>query len=285
MAAPSSSSSSAVTTRRLPLSDVENLGAGALGGTLEAFLQMPLITYKICVQEGRPTPTNIAGWYRGVVVASSTIAPITAFQMGVNGAIERSWLSYKGLKQNDKLTDGESIAVAAGAGVVSALLYSPVDLVIIQQQKMGLSAVSTTSAIMSQYGTNTIMRGLMSTVVREAIYTAGYLGLSPVLTKNIQERGIVKNEFGASFVGACMAGTLSALATHPVDTAKTCYQADLTGKTYSSATSAMFTVYREKGIGGLYNGAAARTARLCGAFFIIGLVRDQAMQYKGSLTE
>ena len=270
---------------RAPLSDTENLMAGMVGGTLETALQMPLVTYKICVQEGRPLPKTAGGWYRGVVVNASMVAPITAFQMGVNGMLERAILSSKGAGAPTKLGDGEAIMCAAGAGVVSAAIYSPVDLVVIQQQKMGLSAFGAAGAIMRDYGAPAIMRGFMSTCVREAIYTAGYLGLSPVIANKVKDSGAVQNDFAAGLIGACISGTLSALLTHPVDTAKTCFQADLTGKTYSSATSAFFTVYKQGGVGALFNGAAARTTRLCGAFFINGMVRDQAMKYKADTSE
>jgi hypothetical protein len=69
---------------RVPLSPLENLAVGALGGALETCLQMPIITYKFCVQEGRALPRNASGWYRGVFVQASTVAPITAIQFMVN---------------------------------------------------------------------------------------------------------------------------------------------------------------------------------------------------------
>ena len=47
---------------------------------------MPLITFKICVQSGKPFPSGIGGWYRGVVAAAAPLAPITACQVAVNGA-------------------------------------------------------------------------------------------------------------------------------------------------------------------------------------------------------
>ena len=50
---------------------------------------VPLITYKITSQDGRPMPKNIQGWYRGVVANAGAVAPITAFQMAVNGGLER----------------------------------------------------------------------------------------------------------------------------------------------------------------------------------------------------
>jgi len=75
--------------RRAALSPVENLLLGAFGGSLETGLQMPLLTWKFSRQEGRPLPTNLTGWYRGVLAQTSSVAPITALQVMSNGILER----------------------------------------------------------------------------------------------------------------------------------------------------------------------------------------------------
>jgi len=43
---------------------------------------------------------------------------------------------------------------------------------------------------------------------------------------------------------------------------------------------ALVEVYNRGGVGALYGGGAARTLRLCGAFFIINNIRELAIQYK-----
>lgn len=58
---------------RVPLSPTENLLVGAAGGCLETCLQMPVLTYKFCLQEGRAIPTTIPGFYRGVGVQAGTL--------------------------------------------------------------------------------------------------------------------------------------------------------------------------------------------------------------------
>jgi len=68
--------------------------------------------------------------------------------------------------------------------------------------------------------------------------------------------------------------------THPIDTAKTCMQSDLAGVKYTSATQALGEVYKQGGIRALYQGGAARTVRICGAFFIVGNIREFATTYK-----
>jgi hypothetical protein len=65
-----------------------------------------------------------------------------------------------------------------------------------------------------------------------------------------------------------------------VDTAKTCVQSDMAGGAYPNARAALMSVYNAKGIKALYGGGLARTARLCGAFFIINTLRDKVVTWK-----
>ena len=240
---------------------------------------VPLITYKITSQDGRPMPKNIQGWYRGVVANASAVAPITAFQMAVNGGLERLILAGDASRE---LRAHEKIGAAMGAGAISSILYSPLDLVVIQQQKLATSISGALSAVTKEHGVAALFRGFTSCAVRESIYTAGYLGGGPVATQHIKSMHpfFSENEQAARIAGSCFAGTMAAGMTHPVDTAKTCMQGDMASKTYRNARSALGEVYREHGVGGLYRGGAARTARICGAFFIVDNVREAAMKYK-----
>ena len=240
---------------------------------------MPLITYKITSQDGRPMPKNIQGWYRGVVANAGAVAPITAFQMAVNGGLERLILAGDTSRE---LQAHEKIGAAMGAGAISSILYSPLDLVVIQQQKLATSIGGALSAVTKEHGMAALFRGFTSCAVRESIYTAGYLGVGPVATQHIKTMHpfFSENEQAARIAGSCFAGTMAAVKTHPVDTAKTCMQGDMASTTYRNARSALGQVYSEHGIGGLYRGGAARTARICGAFFIVDNVREAAMKYK-----
>lgn len=91
------------------------------------------------------------------------------------------------------------------------------------------------------------------------------------------------NETAAQFIGSCIGGTTAAMLTHPVDTAKTCIQGDMTKTTYRTAVSTIPQLYAKGGLPLLYKGGLARTGRLCGAFFIVNVIRDGAMRYKASM--
>ena len=75
--------------------------------------------------------------YRGVFVQAGSVAPLTAIQMVANGIIE-NFVSGGGKRA---LSDTETIGCAMGAGAVSALLYTPVDMINIHQQKLGMVCV------------------------------------------------------------------------------------------------------------------------------------------------
>lgn len=266
-------------SRRISLSPGENVAIGAFGGALETCLQMPILTYKLCLQEGRPLPLTVNGWYRGVGVQAGTVAPITALQFMVNGMLQKIVLA----SSSRSLTDPEIMMTAAGAGAISSLVYSPVDLITIQQQKLEMNLWNASKTLVQNYGFAGMYRGLLSCAAREAVYTAGYLGLAPIITTHLME-GDLSTFQGrpllASIAGACIAGTVAAVLTHPIDTAKTCVQSDMEGKIWPSTRRAIQNLVREGGIASLYRGMIPRTARLCGAFFVCLMIRDAAITFK-----
>eukprot|EP00978_Attheya_sp_CCMP212_P031418 scaffold118654_cov45-Attheya_sp.AAC.2 len=277
----SSDGSKGASSFRMPLSPLENLSVGAFGGAFEVCLQMPMLTYKFCAQEGRPLPKNLGGWYRGVAVQAGTVAPITAIQFMFNGLLQSI---VRGGDVTRNLTSGETIATAAGAGALSAIIYSPVDLTTIQQQKLSLNPVQTVQHIYQTYGVQGLFRGFGSCAVREAIYTAGYLGLAPVMTVQLTQQieWFHDKPFAAAFGGASVSGIVATILTHPIDTAKTVVQADMAGTKYQSMGTALPKLLLEGGIQNMFKGVVPRMVRICGAFFICMSFREMAMDYKTS---
>jgi len=269
--------------RRAALSPLENLLLGAFGGSLETGLQMPLLSWKFSRQEGRPLPTTIAGWYRGVLAQTSSVAPITALQVMTNGILERLITGNK-----RESTDLEKIMTSCGAGVISAVIYTPVDLITIQQQKLAKGIGYTVRHVVNNYGiTQGLYRGYASCALREGIYTCGYLGMAPVFTGYYKRNypGLAnKSEFLVSLTGALSAGLIAAAITHPADTSKTIIQADLDKKKYKTAIGTVFQLIREFGISGIFKGAIPRSMRLCGAFTIVSYCREKAIQWKTNRT-
>lgn len=159
-----------------------------IGGTVETMVLMPIITYKFCKQEGRPYP-RFPGMYRGIAVQAGSVAPLTAIQMVFNGVFENAIRAMKSPTSGSggNLSDAQVIACGLGAGAASAVLYGPVDLIMIHQQKQKLNPLQTVRYLQQTFGMTSIFRGLPPTALREALYTSGYLGLVPVFTRRIMQ--------------------------------------------------------------------------------------------------
>eukprot|EP01082_Thalassiosira_pseudonana_P009294 g8213.t1 g8213 contig29:16378-17262(+) len=281
------------------LSPTENLAIGCLGGAVESTLQMPIVTYKFCSQEGRAFPKTVGGWYRGVFLQASTVAPITAVQFLLNGIFQQFIVSsFRSSNNRERtLSDLETLSAAFAAGALSGVCYGPVDLVTIQQQKLRASPLATVQMLVKDYGARSLFRGLSPTIVRESLYTAGYLGLSPVIAHKLMQKSTSSkidrdeyqfplfgnNPFLARIVGACIAGTFAAIATNPADCCKTLVQSDMTGETFPNARVAFLNMWRGQVAGGIrrvWRGLGPRTVRLSGAFFVCISFQEIAIDWK-----
>ena len=218
-----------------------------------------------------------------------TIAPITALQFCFNGLFHQIILSSRP-NQSAPLSDKESLASALGAGMLTSFLMGPVDLITIQQQKLRATPFRTMHHLVGNYGTMSLFRGIGPTMMREAMYTAGYLGLSPVITHHLMQKNTLNSEhkyplFGnnpliARMTGASIAGTLAAIITNPADCIKTCVQSDMSAEIYPNARSTLYKMYKgdiEGGINRIWNGLGPRIVRFNVAFFIFHSFQEMAV--------
>ena len=88
--------------------------------------------------------------------------------------------------------------------------------------------------VLSEFGVSGLFRGLVTSCGREGLFTAGYLGLGPVLSERLRTAyGLQKKV--SDLVGASCAGVIAATLSHPLDTIKTCMQGDVERKTCPSS--------------------------------------------------
>lgn len=256
------------------LSPQESFVIGAFGGALETSLQMPLITWKFFKQSQRPLPPllPLKTWYRGLGAQAGSLAPITAIQVMFCDFI--GTIMLRG--EQRKLSDSETLMAGLGSGALSCVVYAPADLITVQQQKLSAGLGDVVKHIVKVNGIAGIWRGAGSCALREGLYVCGYMGVAPLLKQKLVESESWFNgrSFASSLAAASIAGTAASLLSHPIDTSKTMYQADLEGKSFRSAFSAFKTVVRDKGVAALFVGAAPRIFRAIGAAFVIGNVRE-----------
>ncbi|CAM6105283.1 unnamed protein product [Calypogeia fissa] len=245
------------------LGPLESATIGALSGVIEVLLQQPSVTIKNAIQDKQPISWNPRVLYRGVLVNATSMAPICALQFAVNDILERT---VKG-----PLNSAQRAGFAATAGVVSSMVSGPAELLMIQQQKTGASLFEQLKKVKNDHGWLALTRGLVPTVVRESIYTATYLGVSPLLQERLMVGSYLSHKaMLAMFLAALVSGTAAALITQPFDTIKTRMQANLDLPHYRKMRSTVKAIIAEGGFKSLYSGFIPRTQRVMCAVFILG---------------
>ncbi|KAG1660966.1 hypothetical protein FOA52_005592 [Chlamydomonas sp. UWO 241] len=253
----------------------EHTMIGALGGVCEVLTMQPVIALKNALQEGRPIPANPLHLYRGLAVNVLSIAPISATQFGV-----MRFASQLMTGQADaKLTQLQTFSSAAMGGAASAFISSPAELMIIQQQKSGRTLPAEASHYLATHGLANVYRGLAPTLIRETMYTAGYLGVFPLIKSYLDDVHGASLPPGASLLLAGIAGGFCAAgASHPFDTAKTRMQAFPEAKgDYRNLRATMSTIYREGGTKLFFKGIGARMVRIIAATLILNVVRTNVV--------
>ena len=122
-----------------------------------------------------------------------------------------------------------------------------------------------------------ISRGMGCAVLRDGIYVAGLLGITPTLQNHLIQEGHSEASSGlyASVVGGCVAAVLS----HPLDMVKTCMQGDMKQSKYGDTRSTVRALRAEGGFSRLYHGLFWRTVNIVGTVYIANEVRVWATQY------
>ena len=209
--------------------------------------------------------------YRGVSANALNMGSCTMIQFVVGGSLKKLVLG----DSQRNLTMSEEMACGIGAGTASAFVGSPLELVMIQQQKNGLSLGQTIGRI-TETPAN-VARGFVGCAVREALWTVGYLSIPPIVRRELlhQFPSYFPSNDHARIPAALLGGLFACYLTHPFDTCKTCMQGDIERTTYGTLTQTAKTIWNSSGIGGFYRGATFRYGRMVCAVFIMDLMQEK----------
>ncbi|KAG0575421.1 hypothetical protein KC19_5G002800 [Ceratodon purpureus] len=255
------------------LTALESSVVGAISGMIEVFIQQPSVNIKNAVQDKQPVVWNPRILYRGVIVNAASMAPISAIQFGVNTALEE--------RMTGPLTTMDRTGIGLAAGAVSAVVSSPSEVIMIQQQKTGLSILSQVRYLCHHHGWLSLGRGFIPCLVREAVYTATYLGVNPILHEEVMKVSCEGSKSGmkltptwALVLASCISGTTATVITQPIDTIKTRMQANVDLIKYRKMGSAFRTIMDEGGYRALYSGIIPRTQRIVCAVLILSEAKE-----------
>mmetsp|Transcript_62836 Transcript_62836/g.101275 ORF Transcript_62836/g.101275 Transcript_62836/m.101275 type:complete len:143 (-) Transcript_62836:27-455(-) len=118
--------------------------------------------------------------------------------------------------------------------------------------------------------------------LRESIFVMGMFGLTPMVTERLMKKfkGKQNGEMLSKLIGSAISGVIASVITHPIDTLKTCLQADMYGEVYQNIVQALFKLIREQGFASLFQGILPRTCMCILAFFVTTTLKAKSEQYK-----
>ena len=193
----------------------------------------------------------------------------TMIQFAVGGSLKKLVLGG----EQRTLKSHEEMGTGIAAGITSALVGSPLELIMIQQQRKGGGAVETFKSIANP---NNFFRGFMGAAVREGLWTCGYLSIPPIVRRNLREMYPDKfdTDNKARVPAALLGGLFACYLTHPFDTVKTCMQGDIERKTYGTFVNTAKKI-SEDGLTAFYRGATFRYGRMVCAVFMMDFLQAQ----------
>ena len=153
------------------------------------------------------------------------------------------------------------------AGVTSALVGSPLELIMIQQQRKGGGTVETIKNIATP---KNVLRGFIGAAVREGLWTCGYLSIPPIVRRNLRDMypETFDSDNKARIPAALLGGLFACYLTQPFDTVKTCMQGDIERKTFDTFSQTAKELSKD-GVTAFYRGATFRYGRMVCAVFMM----------------
>lgn len=188
----------------------ENATVGSLAAFIEAVILQPTLYWKNARAQRLPFTINPKIIYRGTMASIFNEIQMMGVQFGATGlcqSVMRKWSRESTLSSN--MSQFADVCAAFLGGVISTVSSSPIELVMIQQQRFGGSLLSTAQRIVQSRGymSEGLMRGYQAGMVREGIYVVGMLGVTPSLQRIlVEEYGLSRHVAG--FYASMAGGTV-----------------------------------------------------------------------------
>jgi hypothetical protein len=249
------------------LNELQNATVGMTVGVIEVLCLQPFNYCKNALQQGQPLTADPRKLYRGVSANAVNMGCCTMIQFAVGGSFKKLVLAG----EDRTLKMYEEMGTGIAAGVISAFVGSPLELIMIQQQRKGGGAVETFKTIATP---NNFLRGWVGAAVREGLWTCGYLSIPPIVRRNLREMYPDKfdTDNKARIPAALLGGMFACYLTQPFDTVKTCMQGDIERKTFGTFTETARRIGQD-GFTAFYRGATFRYGRMVCAVFMMDFLQ------------
>ncbi|CDZ77763.1 Mitochondrial carrier protein [Legionella massiliensis] len=246
------------------LSVFRSILAGSVTGAFEVLVDHPLWSIKTRLQNDAPFTLNPRILYKGILPNAASMIPITAVQVGLNSFFQKWFFDSR-----YALSNSQQMASAFAAGVGSALISCPTEMVMTHQRA---SFLSTGRYLFQQGGMPRLYTGMMATMLREGMFSTFFLAVTPLLKDNFRQ--YCPNDYAASLLAGMLAGIGATLASQGFDVVKSKQQS------YATANPAGFfkttqTLYASHGAYGFFKGSLPRGLRVMSAVTLMSWMNEK----------
>ncbi len=261
------------------LNELENATVGMTVGVIEVLCLQPFNYAKNMIQQGQPLSADPRKLYRGVGANCVNMGSCTMIQFVVGGGLKKA---VTGGDPQKKLSPVQEMGCGITAGVVSATVGSPLELIMIQQQRKGGGTLETIKNIANPAN---IGRGFIGAAVREGLWCCGYLSIPPIVRSNLMTSfpDTFDSQAKARVPAALLGGLFACYLTHPFDTVKTCMQGDIERQKFKGFMDTVKVVNAESGFTGFYRGATFRYGRMVIAVGMMDFLQVRVQNYNSSI--
>ncbi|HSW75571.1 MAG TPA: MC/SLC25 family protein [Candidatus Saccharimonadales bacterium] len=242
---------------------------GAAAGAATTTILEPLIYIKNRWQQNKPL--YLKKCFRGLPVNAAGFILTMAVQNSVFGEVENT------LNQTNLTTLYKKVIAALVAGSASAITSCPREILIIQQQNNGGNFYEVYKNLIQQHGIMASWKAGTLVAARNSSFAGCFFIMTPALSDKLGTAAPV------------VAGALSAIMTHPLDTMKTRLQAD-PYKTIKQVAQEIYhethpKAYFKSGLASFFRGIHPRIAGVAATMTLEYRFREYFMQlYKDKLS-
>lgn len=263
---------------------------GGLAACTAESLTMPIDVAKVRMMLAKDSSLGFTGTVSGIVRDEGASALFT----GIKPALLRQ-ASYQGIKmylyepirdavlkattpEGDESSEPKlwQMIIAGGlAGAIGTYLTSPTDLIKIRMQSgVAFDGVGQAFAsIVASGGLLSLWDGWAPNCQRSFIVNAAELATYDFFKLRIQRCGLFRDGLMVHTLASSLAGLVAAVASTPVDRAKTLLMTDR--EAFSGVFGCLVEIYRGKGLAGLYQGFLATWMRLGPWAFLFFVMFEQ----------
>ncbi len=244
---------------------------GFVANAVMIAITQPFFALKTYAMAKNPGLPPLSALYKGLGVGVASGGPAEGITF-LTYHLGSEWL-----RRGAPLSDRDNLIASLVSGGLGAIVISPCERVMIQQQLHGGSIWSVARSLIQKEGAfKALTKGLTPTVSRDGAYNTGIFAFNDIVRRELKP--FISDKQTREVAASGVAGTVVGALSTPFDLVKTRMQADTNGE-HTSVLQTARGIIGQGGVRRLFQGAGPRAATIAIATYCIATSKDAAPLY------